>query len=182
VNRAKLKFTKLITTTSRVSVRNINESERGRKNKSRVSEEVRCKDLFYRGSVLANLLPVEEATKAESISTLSLSQTVPRTEWASLLKSTGNKTSSQGPPHNWCLLPRLQLSFDHKNKWERKKQSKRKSSKEYNKSLSLITKALCGIGEDLITLMCLELNARALVRCKSVKTWMTWMWGGWGYL
>jgi hypothetical protein len=29
VNRAKLKFTKLITTTSRVSVRNIIESERG---------------------------------------------------------------------------------------------------------------------------------------------------------
>jgi hypothetical protein len=28
VNRAKLKFTKLITTTSRVSVRNINKSER----------------------------------------------------------------------------------------------------------------------------------------------------------
>jgi hypothetical protein len=80
VNRAKLKFTKLITTTSRVSVRNINESERGRKNKSRVSEEVKRKDLFYRGSVLANLLPVEEATKAGSISTLSLFQKVPRTE------------------------------------------------------------------------------------------------------
>jgi hypothetical protein len=29
---------------------------------------------------------------------------------------TGNKTSPQGPPHNWCLLPRLQLRFDHKNK------------------------------------------------------------------
>ena len=27
-------------------------------------------DLFYRGSVLANLLPVEEATKAGSLSTL----------------------------------------------------------------------------------------------------------------
>jgi hypothetical protein len=27
-------------------------------------------DLFYRGSVLANLLPVEEATKARSLSTL----------------------------------------------------------------------------------------------------------------
>jgi hypothetical protein len=80
VNRANLKFTNLITTTSRVSVRNRNEFERGRKNKSRVSEEVRRKDLFYRGSVLANLLPVEEATKAGSISTLSLSQTVPRTE------------------------------------------------------------------------------------------------------
>jgi hypothetical protein len=80
VNRAKLKFNNLNTTTSRVSVRNINESERGRKNKSRVSKEVRRKDLFYRGSVLANLLPIEEATKAGSISTLSLSQTVPRTE------------------------------------------------------------------------------------------------------
>jgi hypothetical protein len=46
---------------------------------------------------------------------------------------------------------------------ERKKQSKRKSSKEHHKSLSLLTKALCGIGEDLITWVCLELNARALV-------------------
>jgi hypothetical protein len=80
VNRANLKFTNLITTTSWVSVRDRNESERGRENKSRVSEEVRHKDLFYRGSVLANLLPVEEATKAGSISTLSLSQTVPQTE------------------------------------------------------------------------------------------------------
>jgi hypothetical protein len=34
--------------------------------------------------------------------------------------------------------------FTRKN--ERKKQSKRKSSKEHNKSLSLITKALCGVG------------------------------------
>jgi hypothetical protein len=33
-------------------------------------------DLFYRGSVPKNLVPVEEATKAGSISTLSLSQTV----------------------------------------------------------------------------------------------------------
>jgi hypothetical protein len=80
VNRAKLKFTKLITTRSRVSVRNIIKSERERKNKSQANKEVRHKDLFYRGSVLANLLPVEKATKAESLSTLSLSQTVPRTE------------------------------------------------------------------------------------------------------
>jgi hypothetical protein len=80
VNRAKLKFTKLFTTTSRVSVRSIIESERGRKNKSQANKEVRHKDLFYRGSVLANLLPVEEATKAGSFSTPSLSQTIPRTE------------------------------------------------------------------------------------------------------
>jgi hypothetical protein len=76
----KLKFTKLITTTSRVSVRNIIESERGRENKSQVSKEVRHTNLFYRGSVLSNLLPVEVVTKTGSLSTLSLSQTVPRTE------------------------------------------------------------------------------------------------------
>jgi hypothetical protein len=48
VNRAKLKFTNINTTTSRVSVRNINESAREGE----------------------NLLPVEEATKAGSLSTL----------------------------------------------------------------------------------------------------------------
>jgi hypothetical protein len=80
VNRAKLKFTNINTTTSRVSVRNIIESERGRENKSQANNEVRHADVFYRGSVLSNLLPVEEATKAGSFSTLSLSQTVPRTE------------------------------------------------------------------------------------------------------
>ena len=45
----------------------------------------------------------------------------------------------------------------------KKKQSKRKSSKEHNKSLSLNTKAFVELGEDLITWVCLELNARALV-------------------
>jgi hypothetical protein len=39
VNRANLKFTNLITTTSRVSIRNINESERGRENKSQANKE-----------------------------------------------------------------------------------------------------------------------------------------------
>jgi hypothetical protein len=37
---------------------------------------VRHEDLFYRGSVLAILLPVEVVTKTGSLSTLSLSQTV----------------------------------------------------------------------------------------------------------
>jgi hypothetical protein len=70
VNRAKLKFTKLITTTSRVSVRNNNESEREGAKQIAGNQRVRHVDLFYRGSVLSNLLPVEEATKAGSISTL----------------------------------------------------------------------------------------------------------------
>jgi hypothetical protein len=80
VNRANLIFTNLITTTSWVSVRNISESKRGRKNKSQASKEVRHMDLFYRGSVLSNLLPVEVVTKTGSLSTLSLSQTIPQTE------------------------------------------------------------------------------------------------------
>jgi hypothetical protein len=33
-------------------------------------------DLFYRGSVLKNLVPVEVVTKTGSLSTISLSQTV----------------------------------------------------------------------------------------------------------
>ena len=71
VNRAKLKFTNINTTTSRVSVSNKEMSPRERaQNKSQANKQVRHADLFYRGSVLSNLLPVEEATKAGSLSTL----------------------------------------------------------------------------------------------------------------
>ena len=52
---------------------------------------------------------------------------------------------------------------------ERKKQSKRKSSKEHDKSLSLVTKAFVELGEDLITWVCLELNTRALVSSWKVE-------------
>jgi hypothetical protein len=65
---------------------------------------------------------------------------------------------------------------------EKKKQSKRKSSNEHNKSLSLITKAFVELGEDLISLVCLVLNAIALVRCGSVETWMPMNVGWLGYL
>jgi hypothetical protein len=80
VNRAKLKFTNINTTTSRVSVRNINESAREGAKQIQANKQMRHGDLFYRGSVLANLLPVEEATKAGSLSTLPSLKTVPRTE------------------------------------------------------------------------------------------------------
>jgi hypothetical protein len=93
VNRAKLKFTKLITTTSQVSVRNIIESAREGAKQIISGWRVRHVDLFYRGSVFANLLPVEEATKAGSLSTLTLSQTVPRTEWAFSSQSLGTQSS-----------------------------------------------------------------------------------------
>jgi hypothetical protein len=46
--------------------------ERGPTNQARIKAS-RHGDLFYRGLVLKNLVPVEEATKVGSISTLSLS-------------------------------------------------------------------------------------------------------------
>jgi hypothetical protein len=64
---------------------------------------------------------------------------------------------------------------------EKKKQSKRKSSKEHNKSLSLNTKAFVELGEDLITWVCLELNARALVSSWKVENLDNLnVGGGWG--
>jgi hypothetical protein len=80
VNRANLKFTNINTTTRRVSVRIKHESEREGAKQIVSKSGVRHDDLFYRGSIFANLLPIKEATKAGSLSTLTLSQTVPRTE------------------------------------------------------------------------------------------------------
>jgi hypothetical protein len=49
--------------------------ERGKTNQMEINTSEHS-DLFYRGSVPKNLVPIEEATKVGSISTLSLSQTV----------------------------------------------------------------------------------------------------------
>jgi hypothetical protein len=49
--------------------------ERGKTNQPRNRAD-ELGDLFYRGSVLKNLVPIEVITKTGSLSTLSLSQTV----------------------------------------------------------------------------------------------------------
>jgi hypothetical protein len=49
--------------------------EKGKTNQPR-SKANEHGDLFYRGSVVKNLVPVEVVTKTGSLSTLSLSQTV----------------------------------------------------------------------------------------------------------
>jgi hypothetical protein len=49
--------------------------ESGKTNQPRTKEDGHS-DLFYRGSVLKNLVPVEVVTKTGSLSTLSLSQMV----------------------------------------------------------------------------------------------------------
>jgi hypothetical protein len=134
---------------------------------------VRHGDLFYRGSVLANLLPVEEATKAGSLSTLpSLKRSLGPSELLFSNQKPGTKLPRKG--HHTIGASCLDYNgvvISRTSKKE-KKQSKRKSSNEHGKSLSLITGALCGIGEDLISLVCLELNARALVVVEKWKTWM----------
>jgi hypothetical protein len=55
-------------------------------------------------------------------------------------------------------LASLTNEFDRKKNEKEKKRSKRKSSNEHDKSLSLITKALCGVGRgfDLFGVYCIE--------------------------
>jgi hypothetical protein len=61
---------------SGVSIRNEFESEREGKTNQPRNKADEHGDLFYRGSVLKNLVPVEVVTKTGSLSPLSLSQTV----------------------------------------------------------------------------------------------------------
>jgi hypothetical protein len=52
--------------------------ERERTNKSQEISTQDTGDLFYRGSALEGLVPVEESTKDRYFSTLSLSQPIPK--------------------------------------------------------------------------------------------------------
>jgi hypothetical protein len=64
--------------------------------------------IFYRGLVLKNLVPVEEAIKAGSIPTFSLFQSVTQTDRGFSLITWVTKTP-QGSPHTLrCLLLALQ--------------------------------------------------------------------------
>jgi hypothetical protein len=122
VNRAKLKFTKLITTTRRVSVRNIIKFAREKvQNKSQANKESDTRICFTEVRFSQTYSPLRRPQRPGLFQPLpSLTQSLGPSE-LSLLKSTGNKTSPQGPPHNWCLLPWLQLSFDHKQRMRKKK-------------------------------------------------------------
>jgi hypothetical protein len=77
VNRWNLKFINLSTHYKPGLASELNPSpkERGKTNQSRNKLDEHG-DLFYQGSVLKNLVPIEVVTKVGSISTLSLSQTV----------------------------------------------------------------------------------------------------------
>jgi hypothetical protein len=137
LNRANLKFTNLITTTSRVSVRNINESERGRKTNRKQMKSV------TQGFVLPRFGSLKPHKDRVSFNPFPLSNgPLDRVSFFFSIKR--EQTSPQGPPHNWCLLPQLLLSCFQVRTKERSNPSAR-ARKNTSKSLSLITKALCGI-------------------------------------
>jgi hypothetical protein len=76
VNRRNLKFTTLNTHYKpglALEIKTRPEERETNQPRNKASEHG---DLFYRGLVPKNLVPVEEVTKTGSISTLSLSQTV----------------------------------------------------------------------------------------------------------
>jgi hypothetical protein len=76
VDRRNLKITTLNTLQVGVSVRtNVKSGREGKTNEPK-NKANGHDDLFYRGSVLKNLVPVEVVTKTGPLSTLSLSQTV----------------------------------------------------------------------------------------------------------
>jgi hypothetical protein len=76
VDRWNLKIINLSTLQAGVSVRtNIKFEREGKTNQPRNKRDEHS-DLFYRGSVLKNLFPVEVVTKTGSLSTLSLSPMV----------------------------------------------------------------------------------------------------------
>jgi hypothetical protein len=76
VNRRNLKFTTLNTHYKLLLALELKSSLGEGENKSNGNQANEHSDLFYRGSVPKNLIPVEVVTKTGSLSTLSLSQTV----------------------------------------------------------------------------------------------------------
>jgi hypothetical protein len=111
VNRANLKFINLSTTTSRVSVRNMNESERERmRNKSQENEEWDTRICFTEVRFLQTYSPLRWSQRPGLFQPFPyLKRSLRPSELFFSIKR--DTKSPQGPPHNWCLLPWLQLSW-----------------------------------------------------------------------
>jgi hypothetical protein len=134
LNRSNLKFINLSTTTSRVSIRNINESEREGKNKSQANKKCETTICFT------------EVRFSQTYSPLRLSQRPglfqPFPSLKRSLRPSGlpfsikwNTKFPQGPPHNWCLSPWLQLSLITRRM--RKKRSNPSARAQMNTNVAL---------------------------------------------
>ena len=115
--------------------------------------------MFYRGSVLANLLPVEEATKAGSLSTVpSLKRSLGPSE-LSLFNHLEHKVPTRTTT-SLVSLASITSEFDRNERIKKEESNpSARARKNTSKSLSLNTKAFVELGEDLITWVCLVLNA-----------------------
>ena len=111
MNRAKLESTKLITTTSRVSVRNRNESERERaQNKSQANEECDTRICFTEVRFSQTYSPLRWSQRPGLFQSFpSLKRSLGPSEL--FFSITWNTKFPQGSPHDWCLLPQLQVSL-----------------------------------------------------------------------
>ena len=98
--------------------------------------------MFYRGSVFSNLLPVEEATKAGSLSTLPSLKRSHGSSELSFLNHLEHKVPTRTTTRLVSLASITSECLITRKNAKEKKRSKRKSSNEHYKSLSLVTKAL----------------------------------------
>jgi hypothetical protein len=81
-----------------------------------------------------------------------------------LFSNAWNTKFPQGPPQDWCLLPQLQVSLIARKNQRKKKAIQAQELKGTQANLSHYSLGRCvEFGEDLITWVCLELNAGALV-------------------
>ena len=111
MNRAKLKFTNINTTTSRVSVSNKETSPRERvENKSQANEECDTRICFTEVRFLQTYSPLRRPQRPGLFQPFPLSND-PTDRVSFLFSITWNTKFPQGPPQVWCLLPQLQVSL-----------------------------------------------------------------------
>jgi hypothetical protein len=100
-----------------------------------------------------------------------------------LFSITRDTKSPQGPPYNWCLLPRLQLS-ESQEEWERKEAIQAQELKWTQMSLSLVTiwfGVIPDLGEDLISLVVSRIECYSSCNMlEGEKLRCNEWWGGWG--
>jgi hypothetical protein len=114
--------------------------------------------LLYRGSVLANLLPVEEATKAGSLSTLPSLKRSRGSSELSLLNHLEHKVPTRTTT-SLVSLASITSEFDRNERIKKEESNpSARARKNTSKSLSLVTMALCGIwrGFDLFDVSRIE--------------------------
>ena len=137
MNRAKLKFTNINTTTSRVSVRNMKPSPRERvENKSQANEECDTRICFTEVRYSQTYSPLRRPQRSGLFQPFPLSND-PTDRVSFLFSITWNTKYPQGPPQVWCLLPQLQVSLIARKNQERRKAIQAQELERTQANLSL---------------------------------------------